>query len=129
MRPAFEMDNGIDFTLIPAEDETTQADLSGQQELMRRLPVNVADGVRLGRLGKGMTIGSIQASGAGPLTFDIHTALSALPTLGAAFAAWIGARSGRKVRVKVGDIEVEAGTAAEASALLQQAQQAKNKGE
>ena len=122
------MDNGIHFTLIPAPDEAAPTDLERQQEMMRRLPVNVWDGVRAGSLGRGAMIGDIQAS-AGPLTFDIHTALSALPTLGPAFAAWIAGRYGRKVRVKVGDIEVEAATAKDPSALLHEAQQSKKKEE
>lgn len=45
------------------------------------------------------------------------------PTLGVVFVAWIQGRSGRKVRVKIGDVEVEAGTAKEVEELFEKAQQ------
>jgi hypothetical protein len=52
---------------------------------------------------------------------------AALPALsaaaGTALGAWLGARSGRRVRVKIGDIEAEAHTREEVETLLARAQE------
>lgn len=56
------------------------------------------------------------------LTGDFLTHLSALGTpVGALVGSWITARLGRKVRIKVGDIEVEAATVKEAETLIERA--------
>ena len=47
----------------------------------------------------------------------------ALPTLGTALVAWLGGRYGRKVRVKVGEVEVEANTVADIKDLLSRVEQ------
>lgn len=48
--------------------------------------------------------------------------LSVLRTpLGALFGVWITAKFGRKVKIKVGDVEVEAGTMKEVDHLLDRA--------
>ncbi|WP_322034624.1 hypothetical protein [Burkholderia sp. BCC1970] len=44
------------------------------------------------------------------------------PALGAAVAGWFQGRTGRKLRLKVGDVEVEARTPEEVEQLLKQAQ-------
>ncbi|HYI38989.1 MAG TPA: hypothetical protein VE053_01585 [Allosphingosinicella sp.] len=65
-----------------------------------------------------------QKSGTGGswLTGDFLLQLSALGTpLGTLFGVWIAAKLGRKVRIKVGDIEVEAGTMKEVEHLLERA--------
>ncbi|MGF6983436.1 hypothetical protein QFZ99_002913 [Paraburkholderia atlantica] len=49
-------------------------------------------------------------------------AAPALGAIGVALGAWISGRAGRKVRLKVGDIEVEARTIEEVELLLQRAQ-------
>jgi hypothetical protein len=46
---------------------------------------------------------------------------AAMPVVGTIVGAWLTTRNGRKVRVKVGDIEVEAGTPEEVERLLEQA--------
>lgn len=69
-----------------------------------------------------------QKSGTGGswLTGDFLVHLSALGTpLGALFGAWVTAKLGRKVRVKIGDIEVEAVTTKEVEHLLQRAKELK----
>ena len=44
-----------------------------------------------------------------------------LTLLGAALVAWLTARGGRKVRLKFGDVEVEAGTPKEIEQILEHA--------
>ena len=67
-----------------------------------------------------------------PLDFvpDIEThfrvAVQAIaPIVGTVVGAWLGARSCRRVRLKVGDIEAEAHTAEEVEKLLLRAQEIK----
>ncbi|MEJ0044474.1 MAG: hypothetical protein WDM81_20635 [Rhizomicrobium sp.] len=43
--------------------------------------------------------------------------------IGLIVGAWLTARSGRKVRVKIGDVELEAGTAEEVERLLSKVEQ------
>lgn len=64
------------------------------------------------------------ASGGSWLTGDFLMQLSALGTpLGTLFGVWITAKLGRKVKIKVGDIEVEAGTMNEVDHLLDRARE------
>lgn len=57
--------------------------------------------------------------------FIVPLAQAIGPTLGVVLVAWLQGRSGRKVRMKVGDIEVEARTADELEKLLLRAQELK----
>jgi hypothetical protein len=52
-----------------------------------------------------------------------------LPVLGTIIGAWLGAHNSRKVRIKVGDIEAEAGTVEELERLLTRAQEIKQASE
>jgi hypothetical protein len=45
------------------------------------------------------------------------------PTLGVILVAWLQGRSGRKVRLKIGDVEAEARTTEEVESLLQRAKE------
>ena len=49
----------------------------------------------------------------------------ALPVIGSVLTGWFAGRFGRKVRVKVGDIEVETSTVADAERLIAKAQELK----
>jgi len=72
---------------------------------------------------------SFQKSGTGGswLTGDFLVHLSALGTpLGTLFGVWISAKLGRKVRVKIGEIEVEAATTKEVEHLLERAKHLKD---
>ncbi|EGH98771.1 MULTISPECIES: hypothetical protein [Pseudomonas syringae group] len=53
--------------------------------------------------------------------YVIEAATIAGPIVGVAVGAWLKGRAGRKVRLKVGDIEVEAFTQAEVDALVDKA--------
>jgi hypothetical protein len=61
------------------------------------------------------------ASGALVGEFVLPFAQIAGPAIGVAVAAWFKGRAGRKLRLKVGDIEVEATTMQELEQLLEQA--------
>jgi hypothetical protein len=49
----------------------------------------------------------------------------ALPVIGSVLTGWFAGRFGRKVRVRVGDIEVETNTVADAEKLIAKAQELK----
>jgi hypothetical protein len=51
----------------------------------------------------------------------------ALPVIGSVLTGWFAGRFGRKIRVKVGDIEVEANTVAEAEKLIAAAEKLREK--
>lgn len=67
-----------------------------------------------------MTLDAIDAVGG--YTGEIAVLIQAVsPVLTGILAAWLQSKAGRKVRLKVGDIEVEARTVEEADQLLQRA--------
>jgi len=68
-----------------------------------------------------MTLDSVDAVGG--YTGEIAVLVQAIsPLLTGILGAWLQSKAGRKVRLKVGDIEVEARTIEEADQLLQRAQ-------
>ncbi|RQS57832.1 hypothetical protein DID96_36530 [Burkholderia sp. Bp8963] len=68
------------------------------------------------------TMDSVGASGSLVGEFVIPLAQVIGPVLGGAAVAWLQGRAGRKLRLKVGDLEVEARTPEEIGQLLEQAQ-------
>ena len=116
------MDNGLTFILIPAPEESAPENLEWQQSRLRSLPVRPASGGLPFRVhAPGGVYGT--RAGVGPVAGpDLQSLLSfagkALPTVGTALVAWLGGRYGRKVRVKVGDLEIEANTSHEVKDLL-----------
>lgn len=57
--------------------------------------------------------------------YGLPLAQVGIPAIGSASGVWIGARGNRRVRVKIGDIEVEARTSEEVKHLLQELLQAR----
>lgn len=71
---------------------------------------------------RAMALDSVDALGY-PLPEFLVTLSQAIgPTLGVILVAWLQGRSGRKVRVKIGDVEAEARTVEEVESLLQKDQ-------
>jgi hypothetical protein len=64
-----------------------------------------------------------------PPDFYVQLAAMVGPTVGTALGAWLHARYGRKIRVKIGDVEAEAQTVAEVARLLEKAQQIQQRNE
>ncbi|WP_146122225.1 hypothetical protein [Burkholderia multivorans] len=68
-----------------------------------------------------MTLDAVDAVGG--YTGEIAVLIQAVsPVLTGILGAWLQSKAGRKVRLKIGDIEVEAGTVQEAEQLLRHAQ-------
>lgn len=57
--------------------------------------------------------------------FSIPIATAVVSALGLVIAAWFQGRAGRKVQIKIGDVEAEAGTSKEVKKLLQHVQEYK----
>lgn len=68
-----------------------------------------------------VTFDAVGAAGYSVGQYIIALAPVAAPVIGVAVGVWITARSGRKLRIKVGDIELEAHSSAEIEHLLAQA--------
>lgn len=123
------MEDDFDLILVPAPDEGVPAHLKRQQQKLRRLLLDAASKTRPLTKGRtkfrdsGMTL---EASAAGVHLTDLQVLLAAAGTaatpLVTTIVAWLGGHYGRKVKVKAGDIEIEAGTAKEVLELMKQAQ-------
>jgi hypothetical protein len=68
--------------------------------------------------------GSSRSAGLGEFLMQYALPLAQVvgPVIGGAAVAWLQGRAGRKLRLKVGDVEVEARTVEEIEQLLQRAQ-------
>lgn len=68
--------------------------------------------------------GSSRSAGLGEFLMQYALPLAQVvgPVIGGAAVAWLQGRAGRKLRLKVGDVEVEARTQEEIEQLLQRAQ-------
>ncbi len=131
----------ITLTLIPALNEPPdpQRLVQLQEELDRRLrqltelnsepPDEEISGSSIEVFDGGLIAAASRAitsffSAVATLRPTLETTLATLgPTLGTALGAWLHARYGRKVRVKIGEIEVEAQTLDEVQKLIAQAEE------
>ncbi len=110
----------INLVLVSAPDEPRVNDTAFQAELR-----DVTGSLRTAGAEFTARHVSLHATG----SMDYQLAEFAIKTLGPAvitgvagvFGAWIGARTGRKLRVKIGDVEAEAHTREEITALLKRA--------
>jgi|ERR1039457_698277 hypothetical protein len=115
----------LEITTIRAGDDPPLRSKAFQQELRAVEKTIKAEGFTVG-----VTIELIEAAGGNTqdmatyLGFVIELAHSpAASAIGTALGVWLVARYGRKVRLKVGDIEVEARTEKQVQRLLEQAEQ------
>src|SRR4051794_21428092 len=106
----------LTLTLVPAADDPEFLSPSGQRLLndfylslhQQHIEVAYEAELREGGGATGWYLGE----------FFINLAAATGPVIGAAIGAWLQARYGRKVRVKIGDIEAEAHSAEEVEKLL-----------
>ena len=105
----------VSFELLPSEEGEDAAQQGYQQ--FYKAHAAVGDILAVNSLGMESADSVHLLSG----TFVIQLAQVVVPVVGTAVAGWFAGRSGRKVRVKVGDIEIEARTREEVAQLLQQA--------
>jgi hypothetical protein len=107
------------LTLARSADDEAAFSPGYQAELRQFYQLVRADGIRVSAVA--FTMDSVGASGGLVGEFVIPLAQVIGPVLGGAAVAWLQGRAGRKLRLKVGGMEVEANTQAEFDALLAQA--------
>jgi hypothetical protein len=108
------------LTFVRSTDDEAAFSPNYQTELRQFYQLVRADNVRINAVA--FTMDSVVASGGLVGEFVIPLAQVIGPVLGGAAVAWLQGRAGRKLRLKVGDIEVEARTPKEIEQLLERAQ-------
>ena len=117
----------LTITLLPALDDAPLRSNGYQRELRRFEESLVAQGLEVGssielrESGVPDTLAVIIPPYLGD--FTIKLAATVGPALGTLMGAWLHGRYGRKVRLKIGDIEAEAQNVDQVEKLLQQAEQ------
>ncbi|WP_250530490.1 hypothetical protein [Caballeronia sp. ATUFL_F1_KS4A] len=111
----------VGLRLMRASDDPALQDPAFQAELRIFSGSLRAADVRFSQ--RAMTFDAVDATGYSLAEYVIkELGPAAIGVIGTAAGAWISGRSGRKVRLKVGDIEVEARTVKEVDQLLLRAQ-------
>ncbi|ASW04438.1 hypothetical protein [Paraburkholderia aromaticivorans] len=112
--------SSIELRLMPASEDPVVQDPAFQSELRTFHGSLRAADVRF--LLRARTFDALDAPGYALGEYVIkELGPAAIGVIGTAVGAWIAGRSGRKVRLKVGDIEAEARTIEEVEQLLQRA--------
>lgn len=106
----------VTLILVAAPDDSAVADPEYQRGL-RAVSGALRDAGILSAQRR-MTFDADGAAGYSVGQYIISLAPVAGPVIGVAVGAWITARSGRKLRIKVGDIEMEANSPAEIDHLM-----------
>jgi len=114
------------INLISSLGDPVVSDPAYQQELRNVSSSLHEAGISFSQ--RGIAFDSAHAVGYPLGEYFISLAQIAAPIVTAALVAWIHGRAGRKVKLKVGDIEIEATTQDEVDALLKKALKAKAKG-
>jgi hypothetical protein len=111
----------IKIRLEPAPDDLAERDPAFQGELHTLSVTLHSGGVRYAE--RAVACFSTTMTGYLLAEFIVkELGPAVIGVLGTALGAWINGRSGRKVRLKVGDIEIEGRTVNEIDQLLQRAQ-------
>jgi hypothetical protein len=108
------------LSLTPAEADPPLRSSEYQQGLAEVVSALSTQGMKVSSLVElEESAGSSETPLLGTFTVDLAKAVGPwLATVGVAVAAWLKARYGRKVRLKVGDIELEARTPEEVGKLI-----------
>jgi hypothetical protein len=109
----------IEIVLGRAPDDPQENDPKFQEELEEFSKSLRTAGMTYSQ--RGMAFDAVDAAGYPLAEFLVTFAKEIGPTLGVILVAWVQGRSGRKVRLKIGDVEAEARTAEEVEGLLQKA--------
>jgi hypothetical protein len=106
----------IRIFLTPAADDPQLDSPQYQGDIRDLLSAVKAQGIRISPAFK--TMDAAAGTSPGIYTGAFEIAKDALPLIAALLGAWIQARYGRKVRLKVGEIEAEAKSVEEIDELL-----------
>jgi hypothetical protein len=109
----------VRFYLVSGEEDPPTFTFEGQSAIREVISALKANKIEADM--PFMVMDSVEATSG--YTGEIAVLIQAVsPILTGILAAWLQSKAGRKVRLKVGDIEVEARTVEEADQLLQRAQ-------
>ena len=117
----------LTITLLPALDDGPLRSKDYQRELRHFEESLVAQGLEVGvsieirESGVPNTLAVVIPPYLGDFTIKLVATVG--PALGTLIGAWLHARYGRKVRLKIGDIEAEAQNVEQVEKLLRQADQ------
>lgn len=115
----------IHICLTGSSEDSVISDPAYQQEL-RNFSSSLREvGIKFSQ--RSMVFDSAQSVGFPLGEYLISFAGVACPIIGVAIGAWIQGRAGRKVKLKIGDIEIEASSQKEVEVLLKKALKIKNK--
>ncbi len=113
------MESGeLDAELVPGSDDPAQGEPAYQIELQRFFAPLRDAGISYKQ--RAIAMDAVDAHGYPLGEFALELVKTVGPVLSAAFTGWIAGRSGRKVRVKFQDVEVEARTPQEVEALIKE---------
>jgi len=113
--------DAVEFTLLPAPDESPLMEAYEVAKLTL-VPDESPDPENLLRYHPRISFYAGGGLATTSLFTSLLTAAAALgPALGAVLGAWLHAHYGRKVRLKIGEIEAEAQTPEEVQKLIDQA--------
>ena len=110
----------IEVTLLPGPDDPPVRDTVYQRELRELEDSFRQHGIKAGSLVELRKSAGGESVHLGQFFLPLVATLGSIA--GAAIGAWVQAKYGRRVRVKMGDIEVEARTIEEVQDLLKRAQ-------
>jgi hypothetical protein len=116
----------IRLTLVRAPGDPSQFSDQHQQTLKSVMDALKREGVQVNPYFDMQAAGGVSGGLSGLLGIVLP---ATMPVVGTIIGAWLTVRNGRKVRVKIGDVEVEAGTAEEVERLLEQALKIKERTE
>ncbi|MFM0408805.1 hypothetical protein [Paraburkholderia dipogonis] len=108
----------VQMTFAQANDETESSYLQDARSVAREIRVAGGTSIKPAITAMGRREGGIAVIA----SYVLPVAQAVAPILGPALGAWLQSRAGRKLRLKVGDLEVEARTLEEIDQLLQRAQ-------
>jgi hypothetical protein len=116
-------ENRVQIRLVGSPDDPVISDPAYQKELRGFSSSLHEAGIAFSQ--RGMAFDSADAMGHPLGEYFVSLAGIVGPVVGVAIGAWIQGRAGRKVKLKVGDIEIEAASQEEVEALLKKALQVK----
>ena len=119
------MEDDVEVELIPAPDDPEVSSPEYQAGLTALTAPLHAAGIRFTQ--RAIAYDSVDVHGFPLGEFVVPLATVAGSVFGTAIVAWLQGRAGRKVRLKVGDIEAEARTTEEIEQLLAKAAELKAK--
>lgn len=126
MASADKNEERVYINLLASADDPAVSDEEYQLELRDFSSALSEAGVTFSQ--RAMAFDAAHAMGYPLGEYFLSLAGIAAPAIGVAVGAWIQGRAGRKVKLKVGDIEIEAASQEEVEALLNKALEVKAKG-